>query len=212
MVVPMVEIQVKPLINSMEEILDSSIQLRVVKLMVILPEKDFTGREIATLLGVSHSNVQRAMRILVDDGLVWKRRIGSADVFRTNKEHFLYEPLRNLFTMERRLPDMIVKDLRSMLGDSILSIVVFGSYARGNAGRRSDFDVLVVAKDPNKASRNLPRLETNFLLKYQVPLSVKVLSPSDLRKRPLPSYIQAASEEGILLFGDSLKKVMAVAH
>ena len=209
--VHVVDMDVAPLTQMIDEILDSSIRLRVVKLLVSLPEKEFTGREIAGLLGVSHSNVQRAFRILVDDGLAFKRRIGRADVFQANKEHFLFERLRGLFAVERELPDRIAEDLRSEFGEISASVVIFGSYSRGTADRRSDLDVLVVTRNRQLVEQRIAGLETDFLRRYGVPLSVKVLSPSELRKKPLPPYLRTAMMEGILISGDSIRKVMTTA-
>ena len=207
----MVDLQTEPLLQAMNEVIRPSIQLRIVKLFVQLPDKEFTGREIAGLLGVSHSNVQRAMRILVDNGFAMKRRIGRADVFRGNKDHFLFKPLRELFVVERKLPEQIADELRSEYGPLALSITVFGSYARGTADRRSDLDVLVVTREPELADKRTLRLQSHFMRKYGVPLSVKVISASDLGRKPLPPYLRAAVKEGLLISGEPLEKVTKLA-
>ncbi len=202
----MAQLTVTPVGQMFDEILDPSIRLRVAGLLVSFPEKEFTGREIAGLLGVSHSNVQRALRVLVEDGLVSKKRIGRADVFCANQDHFAFKALRELFQVRRELPERIAKDLRSTFGESVTSAIVFGSYARGEADRNSDLDVLVIAKDRSALEDKIDGIEADFARRYGIRLSVKVLSPSDLAHRRVPRYVQAATREGFLLWGAPLRK------
>jgi len=68
----------------------------------------------------------------------------------------------------------ILDQLRSRLGDSLVSVVLFGSHARGEAGEGSDLDILVVSQ-LFKGS-----LGSRFVLFDQIE---KVLLSSDARKR-----------------------------
>lgn len=208
----MAQLTVTPIGQMFDEILDPSIRLRVVGLLASFPEKEFTGREIARLLGVSHSNVQRALRVLVDDGLASKKRIGRADVFWANKGHFMFKAVRELFEVKRELPERIAKDLHSAFRESGMSVTVFGSYARGEADRRSDVDVLVIAKDRTALEDEIGGIEADFVRRYGVFLSVKVLSPSDLRRRPVPPYVRAAAKEGLLIWGVPIRRVIVPAE
>lgn len=205
----MAQLGVAPVDEIFDEILDPSIRLRVAGLLVSFPEKEFTGREIAGLLGVGHSNVHRALRVLVEDGLASMKRIGRADVFWANKDHFSFKALSELFRVKRELSDRIVRDLHSAFRDSGQSVTVFGSYARGEADRRSDLDVLVITKDRWALEDKVGGIEAAFVRTYGVSLSVKVLSPSDLRRRTVPPYVQAAAKEGILVWGVPIQRVMA---
>ena len=205
-------IPVAPLSETFDEILGASVHLKVVGLLVTLPEKEFTGREIASLLHVSHSNVQRAIRVLSDGGFIAVRRIGRADVVRVNKDHFAFAALRTLFQLRRNLPDRVAEDLRSAFRGSVVSLVVFGSYARGEADRSSDLDLLVLAKSRAALESRLPSIEAAFARKYGLPLSVHLLSLDDLRRGRVPAYVRTASEEGILLFGPPLRKVIHPAE
>lgn len=211
-VVHMFDLQLAPLTQVIDEVLEPSIRLRVARLLVRLPEKEFTGREIAGTLGVSHSNVQRAMRVLVEDGFASRRRLGRADIFRVNKEHFLFRTLKALFALERDLPERIREELRSQYEPVALSVVVFGSYARGTADRESDLDVLVATDKPEEAERRTPAIVARFSRKYGLPLSVKIVRTSELKKKKLPPFIREALREGVLVSGLPLRKMIAVAE
>lgn len=51
----------------------------------------------------------------------------------------------------------VVRRAASMLGDSLLGVVVFGSWARAEASMESDLDVLLIADDRVAISRDLYR-------------------------------------------------------
>jgi len=209
--VHMDQISVMPISDVFDEILNPSIRLRVAGLLATLPDKEFTGREIAELLGVGHSNVQRAVRVLVDDGFALRKRIGNADIFRVNVSHFSFKAISELFRVKRGLSERITENLKSAFRDIGFSVTVFGSYARGAADRASDMDVLVIATNPTSVEDRVATLEADFARIYGVSLSVKVLSPPDLRRRPVPPYVRAAAQEGILISGSSLREVIANA-
>ncbi len=190
-----------PLSESFDAILGASVQTKVVGLLVTVPDKEFTGREMASLLHVSHSNVQKSIRTLVDAGFVAVRRIGRADVVRVNREHVAFAALRALFLQRRGLADQVAKDLRAAFRGSSVALIVFGSYARAEAGRSSDLDLLVVANDPAGLEARVPSIESAFARKYGLPLSIHVVAAAALRRGPVPAYVRTALQEGLLLSG-----------
>ena len=72
-------------------------------------------------------------------------------------------------------------------------------------------DVLVIAKDRAALEDKIGRIEADFARRYGVSLSVKVLSPSDLKRRPVPSFVQAAAKEGVLISGVPIQRVIVPA-
>jgi len=65
--------------------------------------------------------------------------MGSLPGYRVGAE-YLSEPYRTLV-------QSLCKALEGVLGDRLISLVVFGSVARGEARRDSDIDLLIVAQD-----------------------------------------------------------------
>ncbi len=193
---------------SLDRILTSPVRLRVAKFMVRLPEKEFTGREVAALLDLSHTAVQDAMRILVANGLVTRRVIGRAHVFRTNKESYLYGVVRELVKAEEGLEEELFLLLRSRLQDLAISLVVYGSHARGTASSTSDLDVIVVTEKPDQAQQRLSELQMTLLRRYGIYLDVKVWTPPQIRSRKSLSYVRAARSEGVTILGKPLEEVI----
>ncbi|MCK4403983.1 MAG: nucleotidyltransferase domain-containing protein [candidate division Zixibacteria bacterium] len=73
---------------------------------------------------------------------------------------------------ERKVIESFVKDLRTQLGDQIVSITLFGSKIRGDSGKESDIDVLVLIKKKNQRIRKkVAEILTDYLIEYDLPLS-----------------------------------------
>ncbi|HYM40601.1 MAG TPA: nucleotidyltransferase domain-containing protein [Thermoplasmata archaeon] len=189
-------------------ILGNPARLRVTQLLVRLPDKEFTGRETARLLGLSPSTALEALRILAASGLAHRRTIGRAYVFQANRDSYLFSILDNLLRSEDRIRKELLKKVRSTLGDGAVSVVLFGSYARGTPGPSSDLDLLVVTEDPKSMGGRLDKLEALFLRRYGLHVDAKVLTPQELRARASLPYVRAARAEGIAVGGRSLEEVI----
>ncbi len=194
--------------SGLDYVLGSTSRLRVVKLLVELPEKEFTGREIARLLAMSHSSVLEALRVLTDHGLATERVLGRAHVFRVNRDFFLYTILANLFRSERNQRRQIAEIIWTSLATSSVSVILFGSRARGAARRRSDVDLLVISKDVNEAESALSRLRAQLRRNYGLELDAKVLTVGQLRSKLGAPFVKDALAEGVLVGGIPLEKVM----
>jgi predicted nucleotidyltransferase len=70
--------------------------------------------------------------------------------------------------------DELKSELQIIYGKQLKGVYLFGSYARGEADRESDFDVLVVLKDFKRYAQEVDRtgeLASNLSLKYGVTIS-----------------------------------------
>lgn len=94
------------------------------------------------------------------------------------------------------------RELRSLYGDQLASLVLFGSYARGDYQPESDMDFAVVLKNP--ATRpaaeifRLAPLSAELSLKYGVVVSVLAVSEQKLNTSGQGVY-ESIRKEGIRL-------------
>ena len=85
--------------------------------------------------------------------------------------------------------------LQKHYGDSIKDVVLFGSQARGNSGKYSDYDILIVldkdytGKDENK----ILDLCYDIDLKYNILLDIHLLSKKEMntKRGKQPIFINA---------------------
>lgn len=193
---------------SLESVLASPARFRTARILSRLPDKEFTGRELAGTLGLSHSTIQATMRTFVDAGVARERRIGRACVFRANRDSALLGVLDRLFRAEEQAKEALVKSIQDAMDKTHSAVILFGSVARGEATRRSDLDLLVVTKEPQMTSEALAALEERLIRRYGLHVDAKVVTPADIRASD-KAYIKNALAEGRVIDPAALAEVMA---
>ena len=100
-------------------------------------------RTVARLSGASLAQVSRVLPDLVELGLVERREIPPSSLFRLVREHVAAGPLVSL----ARARDAVIEEMGRAAAAMPLvpvSVIVFGSFARGEADAESDIDAVLV--------------------------------------------------------------------
>ena len=101
------------------------------------------------------------------------------------------------------ITDQQMSELVERIVDAVepIQIILFGSMARGEAGRCSDIDVLVVVREGTHR-RKSAQLIYRRLLGFGIPVDVVVATPSDLEQyRDSPGLVyREAIREGRELY------------
>jgi len=90
-----------------------------------------------------------------------------------------------------------VRKLKEKFEDRIESIIVFGSYARGESKEESDVDVLIVG---DVKLDEIIDVTYPIFLKYGVYISPIVMS-REMLKAEKTGFIENVLKEGIMLYG-----------
>ncbi len=97
--------------------------------------------------------------------------------------------------------------IRSRFPDRVLTVILFGSKARGDADVESDIDLLVLLDAENSGLRSeLWRIASDVSLEYNVVLSARVFSQArwaETRRIRLPLY-RAVVADGVPLTPDHI--------
>jgi predicted nucleotidyltransferase len=103
--------------------------------------------------------------------------------------------------MKNRKIKTILAELRSsfeaLYGDRLVSIILFGSHARGHAEQGSDIDVLVVLKDAVNPGTEIIRtseIRSALSLKYDVVVSCIYVSAERYQTEQSPLLINIRRE------------------
>jgi len=100
-------------------------------------------RTIARLAGASPAQASRVLPRLVELGLVERREVPPAALFRLVPEHLAAGPLADL----ARAGDRLLEEMghaAAALPTAPAGVILFGSLSRGEADAQSDIDVVVV--------------------------------------------------------------------
>jgi predicted nucleotidyltransferase len=206
--------------HPLDSVLSSSVRVRVLRALIGLT-RPVSGREAARLAGTSLPMTQRTLAEFVELGVLLLEETPAQHLYRINRDNLLVrEGLVPLFEAEERRSRAIFEELRRVLTESpeakdatVETAIVFGSAARGDDAPGSDFDLLVVTRDPAGAERvhdllsaRAPGLRTRFGLT----LSPVVLDREVVRREAGDGagLIQDVLRDGRRICGRTLEEIV----
>lgn len=154
----------------------SEMQVRLLGLLLLQPERDWTLAGLAAALAAPASSVHRELGRAEAAGLVVRDDAARPHRFRAVAESPLYEPLRLL--LERTVG--VEEQLRVVLDRPDVEVaLIHGSWAAGERRPDSDIDVLVVGTAALSALRRAVRPIAKGAARS---IDLTVLSPAELRR------------------------------
>ncbi len=183
----------------MDLALGSNTKVRILRFYSKHPEMELTKRELARLIGLSHTSVNAAVPDLVSIGLLQVKFAGRSHIYSVDKDSFLLEPLSRLFLSEsaftQDIIDLIKKELKGV-GICIL----FGSYARKEEiYPSSDLDLLIITSSKAAAWEKIGPLAEKIHNRFHVVLSPIVLTKSEFQRRKAQPVYKKAIDQGEVL-------------
>lgn len=170
-----------------------------------------SGRMIASLTGsVSQPTVSRLLATFARSGLVLRVPGG----YEINREHLAYRAVEALLDSRDELRRRVGKAVATW-SDEPVAVVLFGSTARGEAGRSSDVDLLIVrpldvAADDPQWAQAVATLAEQVQLWTGSACHVLEYDPAELEQLtgsgdPL---VDALLRDGVTLAGSELRRIM----
>ena len=183
-------------------------------LLRVLNERNagISGREAARLSGLSVRAVQNTLNNLSKAGLVKIAEGNREHLFSIDREKYLVRELvEKIFESEREFNSSILKQIRTKLKPYAVSLVQFGSTARGEDTLTSDFDLCIVyEKDLALIEEKVSALRTLLFNSYNITLAPLYLKASKFKqlgkqgKPPVNSIIQ----DGRVIAGKTIKELL----
>ncbi len=129
----------------MDDILSSSAKVAVLRAIFITPTP-MSGRETIRRAGTSYGPGWQALQELVASGVLTKTEHGRTSTYQLrNPDDALISALRDLLRAEQSRSRAFADDLAEALPQAI-SVILYGSEARGEADAGSDTDLLIVVE------------------------------------------------------------------
>jgi len=171
---------------------------RVRVLLYLLRDRAPTSeREIARILGLSNTAVNKIMKDFYDINLAAPMRVGSAQAWRVNEGSYAYLAIRDLDILAKQPPIEHLKGIiwGELHNYAVKKAVIFGSLAEGRELPGSDIDlfVLVEREDARKAVlEKLSRLAEKCLQLYGNSLSPTVMTEKEAGIHKNQKLVEAA--------------------
>ncbi|MGA2091337.1 MAG: nucleotidyltransferase domain-containing protein [Endomicrobiales bacterium] len=138
--------------NYLDTIFSQPTKIRLLRFL-FETRPEMTGRELARFAKISHMQVYRNLDDLNSHGIVTKKRVGGAYLYSLNEKNVLVkEVLNTLFQKEGKLLDDVLKAILREKADDMLSVVVFGSAAKGEERPASDVDIFILTKNESESN------------------------------------------------------------
>lgn len=202
--------------KSLDNILGQSSKVKILRFLV-KSQAQLNGREIAKNVGLSHVKVHTALKDLTTHGIVNMRAVGNSLMYWLNEEHFLVkEIIRPAFEKERGIFQHIARlILKTANPPRPLSIILFGSFAKGNALADSDIDVVIVypqAKNKSLIAKELSEAEKKVTLLFGNRLSYVSLALDEFQKKlnKKDAFINEIVRTGKVIYGQNISKLASL--
>ena len=161
------------------------------------PFQEVYLRELARRVDLSVFSVKTAVDDLVEGGLLVERRVGRLRYLRANMENLFFRFLKIAFNVKKILDCGIVGFLKEHV-PALSSVVLFGSWAKGENDKKSDVDILVIGQRPVEFD------VSGFEARLGGGLELIIMRWSEWRKKAKDDrafYLEVIAD-GVLLYGN----------
>jgi predicted nucleotidyltransferase len=186
---------------ALDAVVTSPTKLKLLRTLIASPNRQRTGRELATAAGVSSAQAARDLHSLLDVGIVRVTSHGRSFAWSWNPRHVLAGPLSDLLGFENSIRGELSHEIAlGLVGLPIRRARLFGSVARGDERADSDVDLFLEVKGQSEKSRveaALPILQERIWNRFGNPLTTLVYSAADVDHPRNPGLLVTIDVEGV---------------
>ncbi|MFH1359901.1 MAG: nucleotidyltransferase domain-containing protein [Candidatus Omnitrophota bacterium] len=198
----------------LDDIFGQTSKVKILRFLINV-QAQMNGREIAKNIGISHVKAHTALKDLTSHGIVNMRSLGNSLVYWLNEEHFLVkEIIRPAFEKESHVFEHIARIiLRAIKSIRPLSIILFGSFAKGNASADSDIDMAIIAPYPtDKAllARQLSKAEKKITVLFGNHLACSSFRIDEFQRKLKKEdrFLKEIIRTGKVIYGKSVAELI----
>jgi len=115
----------------------------VLSVLYIHPDEAFYMRQLSRMTGIQMGALQRELKQLSDNGIIRRNVQGKQVYFQANRDCPIFNELKGIIIKTVGIADVLRSALLS-LNKKIRTALIYGSFARGDEGKGSDVDLLVI--------------------------------------------------------------------
>jgi len=184
--------------NLLDDMMDSKSKVRILRLLFRFPGREFTEREIASMISMSPNTVNLALNDLRKTNVFIYKRIGRSHAYRCNRDSVLYPLFTDIFGSEERIRLDMIEYLKGRLA-GIGTCIIFGSFARSEESFDSDLDLLIVTESRESAESRLSEVSDTILSRFSVTVVPMIMTHREFENKRHKGFIRQALSEGIVI-------------
>jgi uncharacterized protein len=189
-----------------EPILGYKSTWRILELLLETPRKLVSRKDLFQHTMLGNAPLSFGLKRLVMAGILVKEKKGKKEFYYVDEANEYSRIIKDLWEEERKSLRNLDYDIKVIASDfvrmsldvaDITKIVLFGSWAKGNASIRSDIDLAVVFKKDHKAEIELTRIVDVLEKKYSKEIQVHCFTEKNFSKKD--KLINEIKKEGVWL-------------
>ena len=126
----------------LEALISSKTRVKLLTLFLLNPGREYYVREIVRMTEENMNAVRRELANLESFGLISGTKKGNQQYYTVNRDFFLYEDLQKILLKTEGVARVIKEKLADL--KTIDCMFIYGSFATGKAGAKSDIDLFIV--------------------------------------------------------------------
>lgn len=192
--------------NLAETLLGSKVKIKVLRTLWKYKEKEFTIRELAKFLEISHTGIKKVLDELEKTNVVKLRTLGKSHAFKLNANSYAARIVEDVFEKEAKALSELQETLRKELTSSwVTSAALFGSLAKAEETPLSDIDLFIVTENRKKAEETIAELQKDVSEKFGNSISAYYANKQDLKNKRRDSPIKQVLQDHVLICGKPLR-------
>jgi predicted nucleotidyltransferase len=125
----------------LEALIPSKTRVKLLTLFLFNPGREYYLREIVRMTGENYNAVRRELANLESFGLVTGERKGNQQYYTVDPAFFLYDELRKIVFKSEGIARVMQENPAP--GAAVACMFIYGSFARGDAGKQSDIELFI---------------------------------------------------------------------
>jgi len=183
-------------------------EIKIMECFFPFLEKSYTTKEIENKSGYSHERAYTLLIGLARKNYLLKRKVGKTYLFGANfKKDFLL-PFIYFHTKRKEnflksksisITNFLNEFIEKISNDNLVSVIVFGSYSKGEEKKESDFDILCITRKKYAIDKMALSLTYKYNKKI-TPVVILVKDFPNMEKDNVPFY-EDLIKSGVILYG-----------
>lgn len=170
----------------LDELLGQKSKIKALRYLVKF--SDGVGiRELSRRIKITEPNLSKVLKELAKQGALTSNKYGTSLVFRLNYGHYLVDKvIIPLFKREQSGIDELARFIHGRVKTVFISMIIFGSIARGDEEPRSDLDIAFIVSSAGiakKLEKELMDISIKTVEKFGNQISPYIIQKDDFIKK-----------------------------
>lgn len=177
---------------------DKYVEWKILRFFLQNPTTFFYVNEVARKLKVSPASVSNFLKRMEKESFFIKKIVGNTHLYHLNNDLEIIKRLKIFHTLIE-IHKIKLVDLLREKDETIISIILYGSFAKGEDDEKSDVDILIISNQKKKFTELIQKIEE----KIGKEIEVTILSMAEWEKvkKEDKTFYNSIKENHIVLYG-----------